>query len=71
MGVKVPRSSYKRCALQEEHVKRVKIEEQYKESQEKIQKLEKKVGDISYLVKLLMKHQVILYISYRSFIDLS
>jgi len=29
MGVKVPRSSSKRCALQEEHAKRVKIEEQY------------------------------------------
>lgn len=36
MGVKVPCSNSKRCALQEECAERVKIEEQYKESQVKV-----------------------------------
>ena len=63
LGVKITRSNSKICALQEEKAKRVKVEQEYQQSQEKVQTLEKKVGDITHLMKLFLKHQVFLFCS--------
>ncbi|VFQ84565.1 unnamed protein product [Cuscuta campestris] len=40
MGVRVPRSCTKRCALKEEKAKRLKIEQQHEETKERLQNLE-------------------------------
>ena len=70
IGVKVPRSTSKRCALEEERAKRRKIEQEQQESQEKIERLENKLGYVTNLVKVLLKHQVFLYkIFYSSLIS--
>ncbi|VFQ76627.1 unnamed protein product [Cuscuta campestris] len=40
MGVRVPRSYTKRCALKEEKAKRLKIEQEHEETNERLQNLE-------------------------------
>ena len=61
IGVKVPRSTSKRCALEEERTKRRKIEQEQQESQEKIEHLENKLEHVKNLVKMLLKNQIFLY----------
>ena len=51
MGIKVPSSRTKRCALEEERAKRIKIEQQYKEPKEPVHKLQK-------IMLILLNHQV-------------
>ncbi|VFQ82465.1 unnamed protein product [Cuscuta campestris] len=40
MGVRVPRSRSKRCALREEKAKRLRIEQEHEETKERLQNLE-------------------------------
>ena len=53
IGVKGPRSTSKRCTLEEERTKRIE--------QEKIERLENKLGYVTNLVKVLLKPQVFPY----------
>ena len=57
MGIKVPHSHSKRFVLEEERAKRIKIEQEYKETKEKVHKLEK-------MMLILLKHQVRLVLSF-------
>ena len=50
IGVKVLRSTSNRCALEEEWIKRRKIEQEQQKSQEKIECLENKLGYVTNLV---------------------
>jgi len=51
IGIKFPHSCTKRCALEEEQAKRIKIEHRHKETKEKVRKLEK-------MMLILLEHQV-------------
>ena len=57
MGIKAPHSYIKRCALEEKWAKRIKIEQDHKETKEKVHKPEK-------MMLILLKHQVCLVSSF-------